>query len=79
MGNKLKLEEKFIDLLSSLPEQGMGYQIVDITLKSGVILKKRIVLNSTFLKIDDSESLENEDIEKIEIHKDTVGNTRYSK
>ena len=66
--NKLNLEKRYIDLLSSLPEQGMGYQIVDITLKNGKILKERIVLNSTFLKLNDNESIKNEDIEKIEIH-----------
>ncbi|GAB1473151.1 hypothetical protein MASR2M69_05920 [Bacteroidota bacterium] len=35
MENKLKLNEDYIDYLSNQPEQGMGYQIVDITLKMG--------------------------------------------
>ena len=33
MGNKLRLKEEHIGYLSNQPEQGMGYQIVDITLK----------------------------------------------
>jgi hypothetical protein len=68
MENKLELDKKYIDFLSSLPEQGMGYQIIDVTLKSGKIFKKRVVLNSTFLKLDHNESISNDDIEKIELH-----------
>lgn len=68
MVNKIELKKDMIDCLSKLPEQGMGYQIVDVTLKSGKVLKARIVLNSTYLKLNESESLNVDDIERIELH-----------
>lgn len=69
MENKIILRQNQIDFLSNLPEQGMGYQIVDVTLKNGQLLKERIVLNSTYLKLDDSDQIKPDDIEKIELHK----------
>lgn len=74
MENKLKLNIEHIDLLTSLPENGMGYQIVDLTLKNGLILKERLVFNSIYLKLNDNEKINVSDIEKIEIHKNTAGN-----
>lgn len=76
MENKLKLKEEYIDYLSNQPEQGMGYQIVDITLKNGQVLNERIVLNSSYLKLNESEKINLDDIVKIEIKKNTTGNTR---
>ena len=78
MGNKIELKQEHIDILSQLPEQGMGYQIVDLTLKNGQVLKERIVLNSTYLKLNESEQISIDDIEKIEIHKNTAGNKTYT-
>lgn len=78
MANKLKLKEEYIDYLSTQPEQGMGYQIVDITLKNGQVLNDRIVLNSSYLKLNESEQISLDDIVKIEIKKNTAGKTRYS-
>lgn len=69
MDNKLMLNQSQIDILSRLPEQGMGYQIVDVTLKNGQLFKKRIVLNSTYLKLNESESFSADDIELIVLHK----------
>ena len=69
MENSIILNEKQIQILENLPEQGMGYQIVDLTLKNGQILKERIVLNSTYLKIDRSEKINVDDIVKIELKK----------
>ncbi len=65
---KLKLNDKDIKLLSELPEHGMGYQIVDIFLNNGNVLQKRIVLNSTFLQMEEHEKLNLEEIKKIELH-----------
>lgn len=76
MENKLKLKEEYIDYLSNQPEQGMGYQIVNITLKNGQVLNERIVLNSSYLKLNESEKINLDDIIKIEIKKNTTGNTR---
>lgn len=73
MENKLKLNEEYIDYLSNQPEQGMGYQIVDITLKNGRVLNDRIVLNSSYLKLNEYEQINLDDIVKIEIKKNTAG------
>lgn len=69
MGDKIKLTSEQISFLSALPEQGMGYQIVDITLKNGLKLKKRIVLNGSYLQINKNEKLDIFEIKKIELHK----------
>jgi hypothetical protein len=68
MDNKIKLNKNQTDYLSSLPEQGMGYQIVDITLKNGTVLKKRIVLNSSFLKLENKEQIKPNEIHIIKLH-----------
>ena len=49
---KLQLKEEHVQHLITLPENGMGYQVVDITLKGGNILKKRVVLNSNLLLLE---------------------------
>jgi len=71
MGNsikkRIKLKEEYIKYLLELPESGMGYQIVDITLKNGQQLKKRIVLNSQFLLLENSEDIDSNFIEKVEV------------
>jgi len=45
---KIKLLQKQINILENLPEQGMDYQIVDITLKNGITFNEKIVLNSIY-------------------------------
>lgn len=71
MGNsikkRIKLKEEHIKYLLELPESGMGYQIIDITLKNGQQLKKRIVLNSQFLLLENSEDIDSNFIEKVEV------------
>lgn len=73
MGNStrknIELKEEDVQYLSELPESGMGYQIVDITLKDGQQLKNRIVVNSQFLLLKDDENIDPLLIEKIEINK----------
>lgn len=68
MIKKVKLPLNLIDLLSNLPEQGMGYQVVNITLKNGDILMDRRVINSTFLLLLDDEQLTTDEIDKVEIY-----------
>lgn len=68
MKNKIKLLPEHIRILEALPEQGMGYQLVDIEFKSGKKLEKRIVLNSTFLQLNEQEYLDPNDICNIKIH-----------
>jgi len=63
----LKLPEGFINILANLPENGMGYQIVRVILKSGKVLRRHKVLNSEFLIIEPTENINAKDIEKIEL------------
>lgn len=64
---RIQLKEDHIKYLSELPESGMGYQIVDITLKNGQQLNKRVVLNSQFLLLENSENIDPNFIEKVEL------------
>jgi hypothetical protein len=63
----LKLSDKFTNILVSLPETGMGYQIVKIFLKSGKVLYHYKVVNSEFLMLEDDDILNLKDIDKIEL------------
>jgi len=47
----LRLTKKWVDKLVALPESGMGYQIVDIALKDGRVLKEVIILGSKHAQI----------------------------
>ena len=69
MEKSVKLSDVQIRILEELPESGMGYQIVNITLKNGVILKDRIVMNSTYLKIGIDEKINPNDILSINLKK----------
>jgi hypothetical protein len=63
----LKLPDSFINILINLPENGMGYQIVKVILKSGKVLHKHKVLNSELLMLEENENITVIDIEKIEL------------
>ncbi len=62
MENSIQLPENIVKHLSNLPEQGMGYQIVNVILKNGRKLKRKVVLNSSILKVDKKEKISSEDI-----------------
>ncbi len=66
--NKIKLPDKFIKYLETQPEQGMGYQIVNLELVNGDILENRIILNSMYLKLNNDEKLEVSVIKEIKIN-----------
>jgi hypothetical protein len=67
--DKIRLPQHLIDKLSRFPESGMGYQYVDITLKSGKVLEKIIVTNSSFIAKNEV-NLAEEDIEDVKfVHK----------
>ncbi|HUT28236.1 MAG TPA: hypothetical protein VMX13_00480 [Sedimentisphaerales bacterium] len=66
---KINLLQKQVDILKNLPEQGMGYQVVDITLKNGMTLNGKVVLNSMYLQIEDNEKIDPNEIEAIQLHK----------
>ncbi len=69
MTEKVELPTNLIDKLADLPEQGMGYQVVNVTLKNGQVLTDRRVVNSTYLILLDNEHLTTADIENVELHK----------
>lgn len=69
MEKSIKLLDEQIKILEDLPESGMGYQIVNITLKNGIILKDRIVMNSTYLKVEENEIISPNDIVSINLKK----------
>ena len=63
----LRLSKKYSNYLENQPEQGMGYQLVDIKLKNGLKLNERVVLNSIFLKLNEGEKFDNDDIKELRI------------
>lgn len=62
----LKLSDSFINILANLPENGMGYQIVKVILKSGKVLNRHKVINSELLMLEVNENIAVKDIAKIE-------------
>jgi len=74
MGNsklrRIELNKAQQDLLITMPETGMGYQIVDITMKDGSIYKSKTVLNCQFLEIDKNDNIKIDLIDTIEISND---------
>ena len=65
--NQLELPQIFINYLENQPEQGMGYQIVDVELINGSVLVDRIVFNSIYLKLDEEEKISIDQIKDIKI------------
>jgi hypothetical protein len=68
--NTIKLSKKFSNVLNELPETGMGYQIVDVQLKSGKWLNEIPVYNSEILVVEDTDSIQSRDISTICLHQD---------
>ena len=63
----LKLSDSLINILVNLPENGMGYQIVKVILKSGKVLHQHKVLNSELLMLEENEKITVKDIDQIEL------------
>ncbi len=61
------LPEQFVQYLTELPENGMGYQLVKIFLKNGDILRKHKVFNSSILLLENKEQLQPSQIQSLEI------------
>lgn len=61
------LPEPWVELLSSMPENGAGYQIVDIELKDNTTLNKVIVLNCSVIELDDKLIWDNNNIKSIKL------------
>jgi hypothetical protein len=63
----IKFPDSFINILVKLPENGMGYQIVKVILKSGKILHQHKVINSELLMLEENENITTKDIDTIEL------------
>lgn len=64
---RIELPEKFVNFLITLPENGMGYQLVKVFLKKGNVLHNLKVINSSMLIVEQNIELNKGDIEKIEL------------
>ena len=64
----IKLSKKWVEYLASVPESGIGYQIVNVTLKDGRVVKKTVVFNAEDLKLPpEYRGVELEDVEEIKL------------
>ena len=63
----LKLIPDQENYLLSQPENGMGYQLVKVFLKSGKVLHHHKVINSSLLMLEENENITEKDIAKIEL------------
>lgn len=64
----IKLSKKWVEYLASVPESGMGYQIVDVMLKDGRVLKNTVVFNAEDLKLPpEYRGVELQDVEEIKL------------
>ena len=62
----LQLPIKFTDELIKLPETGMGYQMVKVILKNGIVLNNHKVLNGSILVLEqEDENIVDEEIVSI--------------
>jgi len=68
---RLKLKKKiWRNKLLSMQESGMGYQIVDIKLKNGCVIRKVLVFNSEIIELPAGyEYIRERDIVQIELSK----------
>ena len=67
MTQRIDLPDKFVNFLITLPENGMGYQLVKVFLKKGNVLHNLKVINSSMLIVEQNIKLKKGDIEKIEL------------
>jgi hypothetical protein len=52
MKHQVMLPERISSVLREWPEDGMGYQLVDLILKNGRIIKGQVVLDSSLWSTD---------------------------
>lgn len=65
---KLKLNKYWTERLLKYPETGMGYQRVDVILKSGQIIKDIVILNAEDLMLpEEYRNLKLEEIENLHV------------
>lgn len=64
---KIKLQAEFTAYLSTQPIRRMDMQTVDVYLKDGRVLNRRLVSHQVYLKAEIGERIEPDDIEDIQI------------
>ena len=64
---QIELPPRWQHLLVGLPETGMGYQIVDITMNDGTSFERKTVLNCSTVELAPGEDLDAEQIMDIEL------------
>jgi len=65
--NRIQLPQKWVDVLTSSPETGMGYQSVDLTLTDGRKLSGMRVYNYEVLALPEGSPVNPADIEEITV------------
>lgn len=74
---RLQLDTKWSDTLRQLPENGMGFQRVDIVLRGGHRVNDVLVFNSEEIELPDSQrQIRTSDIVDIKLTP-RIGNTDY--
>ena len=63
----MRLDKKWADKLAALPESGMGYQIIDVILKNGNIIKNITVFDCEIIP-NRNLSFSNNDIKDVILH-----------
>ena len=64
----MRLSQKWVDKLTALPETGMGYQVVDVYLKNGMIIRELKLFNGEVLVNQAHSSFSENDILDIKLH-----------
>jgi hypothetical protein len=62
---KIQLEEKWRDILTKLPESGMGYQNVRFIFKNGNMSPGLKVLNSSVIELPDNVTIDMDNVKSI--------------
>lgn len=65
--NTIKLPNNLIQKLIQIPESGMGFQFVNVVLKSGKVLNHYKIINAELLVLNTNEKINIHEIEKIEL------------
>jgi len=65
LNNVIELTEDVKSQLEGLPETGMGYHVVDVSLKNGRLLRGRTILNSSKLILNPDETISPDEIDEI--------------
>lgn len=63
--NEVELTDELKSHLEGIPENGMGYHVVDVILKNGSVLKNRTIINYSKLVLNTGESILPEEIDDI--------------